>query len=575
MNILGISYNGPNPGACLLQHGRLIAMAEEERFVRVKTASLYFPSNAADYCLKKGGISLSQVDRVVSAWEVSKYVKFMPEFYARLAREYGPKGKQTAFAEPGILNLFHPEHMALKIHAGLRHGRRMDPVPPLEYVEHHRAHAASAFYCSGFEDAGVLTIDGSGEEQATVLWKGSGLKLEPVEAIELPHSLGWVYSAVTEFLGFRPYSDEGSVMGLACYGRSVPEYEKAFEELIQITEEGYRINPRYLHYGEHTYGSKFTDELVDLLGRPRLRHEPLTRREEDIAWALQNRLEHAVIALLKRLVAKTGCRNLCLSGGVALNCKMNQRLRETGLIEGIFIQPVSMDAGTALGAAQLLSVALGEDPRFKMTHAYWGPEFTNEEIESALVKQKIEFRRCENIEKEVAERLARRELVGWFQGRSEIGPRALGARSILANPLFADSRDQVNEAVKYREPWRPFAPSILEEDLGEYVEDAVTHPFMIMTFRARKGMETQVPAVVHVDQTLRPQTVNLKDHPRYRKLIEEFKALTGRGMILNTSFNVKGEPVVNTPFDAVRTFYGSGLDALAIGDYLVVKRGKS
>ena len=571
MNVLGISCNGPNPSACLVMDGRLVAMAEEERFVRIKTAPNSFPSNSVDYCLAEAGIDLKDVDQVGCAWDANKYVEFMPVFYNGLRSKYGDKGKLTNFSEHHILNLYHPEFMKLRIEGGLTHGRRSGPVPDIKFLQHHLCHAASAFYCSGFDDAAVMTIDGSGEEQCTVLWKGDRSGLTQLESVDLPHSLGWLYASITEFLGFRPYSDEGSVMGLSCFGGPDDEVETAFEKIVRITDDGCEVDPRLIHFGEHHSGIKFTDRLLELLGPNRFRGAPILKKHENIAWSLQNKLEQASLVLLRPLMSGAGSRNLCLAGGVALNCKMNQVLRQSDLVDRIFIQPASSDAGTALGAAQLLSHDAGFDPSFEMTHAYWGPELNDDQVRSALTNLKLSFSQSSDIAAEVAGRLARGEIVGWFQGKAEMGPRALGSRSILANPLDESIKDRLNDAVKYREPWRPFAPSILDHRAGDYLVDPCPHPFMILTFDVVESRAAQIPAVVHVDRTVRPQTVRQEDNPLYHSLINEFDRITGSPMVLNTSFNVKGEPIVSSVEDAVRCFYGSGLDSLAIGDFMLQK----
>ena len=572
MNVLGISYSlGPNPAASLLMDGKLVAMAEEERFIRIKTAASHFPARSVDFCLSHAGLELTDIDSVACAWDANKYTSVMPAFYNQLAVQYGGKGRMTEYGERALLNFFQPEYMTLRIAAGLTHGRGRTQVPDIRFLSHHLCHAASTFCCSGFDESAVLTIDGSGEEQCTVLWKADRSGLTQIESINLPHSLGWLYAGMTEYLGFRPYSDEGSVMGLSCYGHEEDEIEQAFDRLITLTPSGYEIDPRFIHFGGHRYGSKFTDRLVELLGPPRVHGQPLTPRHQNIAWTLQHRLEQATLHVLKRLVALTGSRRLCLAGGVAMNCKMNQQLRESGLIDEIFIQPASTDAGTALGAAMVVSREAGHDPSFKMTHAYWGPEVSHEAMRRVLTNHQIRFKTHADIASEVAARLSRGEIVGWFQGRSEIGARALGSRSILASPLTVSMKDRVNDAVKYREPWRPFAPSMVEEHMRDYVVNACPHPFMILTFTAVEERANQIPAVVHVDRTLRPQTVREEDNPLYYRLLKEFHRLTGVPMILNTSFNVKGEPIVNSVDDAIRSFYGSGLNALAIGDFLLEK----
>mgnify|MGYP003603170796 CR=1 FL=1 len=575
MNILGICTEGPqSTGACLLMDGKLVAMAEEERFVRIKQAPGLLPGRATQYCLKTGGIQLTDVDAIAVSWDVYKYKDFMPAFYAAVGQRYGDKGWLTYISEQQILQRFQPDYVTHRIAASLIRGADRRQLPPLRYVTHHKTHAASAFWASGYDEAAILTIDASGEEQCTVIWHGKGMEITQVESFDIPDSTGWMYAGLTEYLGFRPYSDEGSVMGLACYGHADPDITTIFDDIAPVYPDGtYRIDPTYFFFGPHTYGDRYTDKLVAALGPPFHYGEPISARQQNIAWAVQDRLEKIAVGLARRAVAATGCRSVCLAGGVALNCKMNRAILNSGVVDRLYIQPVSNDAGSALGAAQLVAADMGDDPRFEQRLVHYGPDYSNAEIRAVLEGHKLayEYLPENRLERRVAARIARGDIVGWFQGRLEAGPRALGSRSIIASPIGLEIKDKINEAVKYREPWRPFAPSVKAGRLGEFVYDAVEAPFMILTFDVRPEVASRIAAVVHVDNTIRPQTVRAEDLPRWYRVIDEFENLTGVPMILNTSFNVKGEPIVNTPQDAVRTFYGSGLDALAIGDFWLEK----
>ncbi|WP_423224817.1 carbamoyltransferase [Candidatus Amarolinea aalborgensis] len=575
MNILGICTEGPqSTGACLLIDGKLIAMAEEERFVRIKQAPGLLPTRASQYCLKAGGLKLSDIDAIAVSWDVAKYTDFMPRFYDEVGRRYGDKGWLTYISEKQILQRFQPNYVQHRITASLIKGADRSQMRPIRYVGHHKTHAAAAFWSSGYDEATIITIDASGEEQCTVIWHGKGMEITQIESFDIPDSTGWMYAGLTEFLGFRPYSDEGSVMGLACYGAYDPEIAAVFDRMAPLSPDGaYRIDPSYFFFGEHTYGDRYTDKLVHELGLPFKYGDEITSRQQNIAWAVQDRLEQIAVGLARRAVVQTGCRTLCLAGGVALNCKMNRVILDSGAVDRIFIQPVSNDAGSALGAAQLVAAEMGDDPRFEQRLVHYGPDYSNTEIKAVLDGHKLKYEYLPNgrLERRAAARMAQGAIVGWFQGRLEAGPRALGSRSIIASPIGAEVKDKINEAVKYREPWRPFAPSVKAERIGDFVQDPVEAPFMILTFDVRPEVADQIAAVVHVDNTVRPQTVRAEDLPRWYRVIDEFEKLTGVPMILNTSFNVKGEPIVNTPQDAVRTFYGSGLDALAIGDFWLEK----
>jgi len=376
---------------------------------------------------------------------------------------------------------------------------------------------------------------------------------------------------MTEYLGFKPYNDEGKVMGLAPYGRRDGGIAQKISRVLSFADGTYSVDPSYLTLGRHTFGKYFSDRMVDLLGAPRPRESALGDVHKAIAYETQDALERCVTGIADRLMEQTGMDTLCLAGGVCMNCKMNGVLHNNPRVKNIFVQPVSSDAGTALGAALTLSARFGENPRFKLEHAYWGPGYSDGEIVKCLEEYKLPYKKVDNVETVVARLLAEGKFVGWFQGRLEMGARALGNRSILADPRRADVKDRLNNQVKHREGFRPFAPSLLSEAKAEFLENASDSPFMILAYRVREDKRRLIPAVVHVDDTVRPHTVEKHVNPRYWKLIKEFESLTGIPLILNTSFNVRGEPIVCSPGDALRCFYGTGLDALAIGDYVLTK----
>ena len=361
-------------------------------------------------------------------------------------------------------------------------------------------------------------------------------------------------------------------MGLAPFGNPNPELEALVAEVLELTDDGYRIDADYLFYGRRSYGKFFSDALVARLGPPRGPNDPITDVHRDLARAVQSRLEQAGIHMAKRALRLTGSRNLCLAGGVALNCKMNGEINQAGVAENIFVQPISYDAGVALGAAQLVAMDNDEDCRFVMDHLYWGPGFTDEQIEATLRANRIAYRRADDVVAEAAAMVADGLIVGWFQGRMECGPRALGGRSILADPRDPDMKDTVNDRVKFREEWRPFALSIQEEHFAGYVEKPIASPFMILAFPVQEEHWDDIPSAMHwIDHSTRPQTVSRATNPLYWDVIEAFRQRTGVPGLLNTSFNVKGEPIVCSPLDALRCFYGTGMDALAIGSFIVEK----
>ena len=570
MNIIGIFMEGPNTGACLFQNGKLVAMVEEERFTRTKGASESIPTQSIAYCLRQGCIRLSDVAVVATGWDHSKY----PEAMDRHMRSIPERGLDPLadVAERIIHDKLSPAVFQQALSVALR---RMDPAakPKIVGYAHHLCHAASVHYMSGFEDSAILVLDGSGEELSTTTWGASGDQIEPLEQWTLPHSIGWFYAAVTEWLGFKAYSGEGKVMGLAAYGKPLPEVGRKLRTfLIPDDRAGYRLDPTFVYYGPRNYSRKFTDKLVDLLGQPRRPESELSDYYIDVAYETQKLLEEVAATLARNLLAKTGRRNLCISGGVAMNCKMNGVLSNLDGVERVFINPASHDSGTAMGAALLAMRDAGISPRQNvLEHAYWGPSFTDEQIESALSHCGLRYTRSDDIALEVAQRLSRGQIIGWFQGRSEFGARALGARSILANPQIADMKTIINARVKYREGFRPFAPSMIEEVKDKYMVDPKDSPFMILAYPFKEGFREQFPSIVHVDGSVRPQTVSRRSSPLYWDMIKKFGDLTGHPIVLNTSFNVRGEPIVGTPLDAVRCFFSTGMDALAIGSFLITK----
>jgi carbamoyltransferase len=434
----------------------------------------------------------------------------------------------------------------------------------MRFVDHHLAHAISAYAYSGYGDATIVVMDGRGAWEATSIWRGHDGNIDHVLTIPFPNSIGYFYSEFTEFLGFQRNSDEWKVMGLAPYGKPGVD----LSAFIDVKAAPYHIRTKRLVAN----GATPFAGMSALLGPARVPESDINERYKDIAYAVQDACERAMMNVVRMAIEKTGCHDVCLAGGVALNSKANGKIAASGLVEKMFVQPAASDDGVALGAA--LAPYLDGNrklPNKAMRHGYWGPCFDDNAIESALRTYKLHYTRLSDPASTAAELLAQGKILGWFQGRMEFGPRALGSRSILADPRDPEMNAKVNNAVKFREWWRPFAPSIKKEAAGEYLESATDSPFMILTAQVRPEKRSVIPSVTHVDGSARPQTVEKEINPLYWRLIDEFEKRTGVPVIMNTSFNLRGEAIVHTPTDAIRTFFSSGMDALLIGSFLVEK----
>jgi carbamoyltransferase len=451
---------------------------------------------------------------------------------------------------PGQLVDGYPHHLQQRFR-----GVKADQLK-WHFVEHHIAHAASAYYPSPFDHAAVATLDGRGEIATTSYNVGNANELIRIGQVNMPHSLGLLYERVTSYLGFLHSSDEYKVMALASYGK--PEFVKEFRNMIHLTGDGqYTID---------------NNQLEDLFGPSRTKNDPFTSHHFNIAHSLQLVLEETVLELMHWLHQATGEENLCLAGGVALNCVLNARIRDKGPFKNIWVQPAAGDAGTSLGAAIWVDVNEHKavNGNYQMPHAYWGPDYSDEEIEKFLQWAKVPFRKLKNVAEETADILMQDKIIGWFQGRMEFGPRALGSRSILASPINASMQARLNE-VKDREDFRPVAPVVMEEDAHAWFEAAEASPFMLFVHNVKADKADKIPAVRHVDGTARIQTVNEAQHEKYYNLLKAFKKRTGVPVLVNTSFNTLGKPIVCTPRDAVECFWSSPFDALVIGSYLIEK----
>ncbi|MDE2058408.1 MAG: carbamoyltransferase [candidate division NC10 bacterium] len=582
MIILGINAYHGDASAVLLRDGALVAAVEEERFRRVKHWA-GFPREAIRICLEMAGITSEQVDHVAVSRDPRANLLRKAIFAVRNRPSLG-------LVTDRLKNAGRVQDVASVLSEALG-VKREEITAKVRRVEHHPAHLASTFFVSPFEEAAVCAIDGFGDFVSTSSAIGRGHTLGVLDQIYFPHSLGLIYLAITQFLGFPKYGDEFKVMGLAPYGR--PDCVSELRRLIQLKPEGrFELDLGYFrHYsegvtmtwddGEPTMGTVYTPKLEQLLGPARKPEEPLTPRYEAIAASLQVVFEEAVLHVLNALYEKTRLSRLCLAGGCAMNSVMNGKIRELTPFQEVYIQPAAGDNGTALGAALYVQHhVLGRSRRFVMEHAYWGPECEEEKIRHVLEAYGNEFnkQRCrvrkigdeEQLCRVTAERIVEGKVVGWFQGRMEWGPRALGNRSIVADPRRCDMREIINTKIKFREKFRPFAPSVLEEAVHEYFVGAVPDPFMIQVYPVRPDKRDMIPAVTHVDGSGRLQTVSRDANPRYWHLIKAFEKLTGVPVLLNTSFN-ENEPIVHKPEEALDCFLRTDMDLVVMGSWVVEK----
>jgi carbamoyltransferase len=555
---IGINYSQMHDSsACVARDGEVLFAVAEERLSRAKHDAR-FPTLAIRACLDFAGVSADEVDFVCQGWPRPGAT------YLHDLRNYA-LGRQPVDSR-ALLNS--TRHFASMWHQRSGENRFRQQFgaskAKFRFVDHHLAHAISAYAYAGFDDAAVLVLDGRGAWEATSLWHGRDGRLEHVWTIPWPNSLGLFYAQFTHFLGFEPYADEWKVMGLAPYGEPGVD----LHEFIVPEDSPYRVVTDLLIGTDSAPLAKIEKRL----GPKRVPESEIGTPHKNLAFSVQDACERAMLTLARAAVAKTGCGNLCLAGGVALNSKANGKILVSGIVDRIFVQPAAGDDGVCLGA--VLAPHLdsgGKLPVHKMRHAFLGPASTEEEIARTIDTYKLRATRVSDQAAAAAQMLADGKILGWFQGRMEFGPRALGGRSILADPRDPEMNAKVNNAVKFREWWRPFAPSMLAEVAGEYVESATDSPFMILTAQVRPEKRNVIPSVTHVDGSARPQTVEREVNPLYWRLIQQFGERTGVPVVMNTSFNLRGEPIVCTPTDAVRTFFSSGMDALVIGNFVVEK----
>ena len=535
----GIKHGHHDGAAVLLRDGELIAAAEEERFTLAKHARGELPRGAIDFCLKQAGITMRDVEFICSP--LRTYTNYSQRLTDYFKFQFGHS-------------------------------------PKIELYDHHTCHAASSYYGSGFREATVLCFDFSGDSSSGVVMHAKGNDLRVLTRFSRPNSLGLYYGMLTQYLGYQMTNDEYKVMGLSSYGS--PRYLEQFATILRPDGINYeldsaldkRLRDREIYTSDFSTRQEriFTEKLEDLLGPRRLRGQPLDRRFTDIAASGQKQLEIVTTHVTREAIKASGCPDVCLAGGVSLNCKMNMEIAAEPSVRKLYVPPVPHDAGVALGAAMLKCVEAGY-PIAPLTHAYWGPEYSNDTIRSTLDKSGARYELVDDPVTRCVGDLAEQKTIGWFQGRMEYGPRALGNRSIIADPRSADMKDRINITIKYREEFRPFCPSVLFERQDDYFEDAFDAPFMVVTFPVKESARQKIPAVVHVDNTARIQSVHADTNPLYSRLISEFAEATSVPMLINTSLNVNEQPTVNSPLEALHTYFCSGLDVLYLGPYRLAK----
>lgn len=578
--MLGINAYHGDAAAGLVENGKILAACEEERFRRIKHCA-GFPTLAIRACLKEGNLTFDDLDFV----SISRNP--MANFSKKALYAVRQGKKLSAFFKKRLSTAFKVADLREQLRSHL--DLKRPPRAKIAQIEHHLSHMSSSFFPSPFDEAAILSIDGFGDFVSTKWGYGTGKKIKVLGQVEFPHSVGIFYTALTQYLGFRNYGDEYKVMGLAAYGK--PRFESEFRQIIVPDfHKGFQINLDYfIHHsqgiemnwddGAPTQSLSFSRKLEELFGPARHPEEPITDRHRDLAASLQNAFEEVYFHLLNQLYLQTKSINLCLAGGCAFNSLANGKICAQTPFQNIFVQPAAGDAGTAIGSALYEQHAiLGKSHRFRMDHVYLGPRFDDSEIKNVLNATALPFQELDENEmiEFTADALANGKIVGWFQGRMEYGPRALGNRSLLADPRRPEMKNILNERIKHREEFRPFAPSILREEIREYFEETQPEPFMTSVRTVKTEKRKLIPAVTHVDGTARLHTVDREINPKYWKLIHAFKQITGIPLLLNTSFN-ENEPIVSTPQEALECFQRTDMDYLAIENFLIARnktRGK-
>jgi len=562
-----VGLNDSNSAAAVMVDGKLVAAAREERFDRIKFSD-GFPHRALRYCLKEAGAGIKDVDKFVFAWNPG--------------HELEPLWGTAAVREHRHFLHYIPNNLLAQI-GGDKRNKRVRAIEQslaldqgqvdILFAPHHDCHAASAFFLSPFDDAAVMTIDAYGDDVTHSFYRGRGNRLERLGRTLFPHSMGQVYAALTQYLGYRANSDEWKVMGLSAYGK--PTHYEAFKDIIHFdaTRGELRFDLDYFTYYIWS-PRRYSDRFIEVFGPERYPDDDISQRHMDIAASFQLRVEDVVLEMAAYLHERTGASTLCLAGGVCMNSKMNGRLLEQSPFERVFVTPSADDAGGSIGACLHYWHQVSGNPReLLLHHDYWGPGYSEEQIKAALDDALVPYERLERPEAEAAKAIASGKVIAWFQGRMEFGQRALGNRSILADPRDPEMKNTINRLIKHREWYRPFAPAVQQEHQGEYFTLDGPSEYMQMVYPVHPDKQAVIPSVTHADGTGRVQTVRREANPLYWGLIDEFRKLTGVGVILNTSFNDNDEPIVCTPKEALRTFFGTGLHQLFIGPFRIVKPG--
>ena len=559
MNILGISCFYHDAAACVICDGKVIAAMSEERFNRDKSSPI-FPLRAINFCLQKANLTVYDID----------YVGFYEKPFLKFYRVLLSHLRSYPFSYRNFMETM-PHWLEERLFIPLRLKNDLGYEGKTLFIKHHLSHAASAFLVSPFEEAAILTADGVGEWATLTMGIGRGKDIKIIKEMHFPNSLGLLYTAITTYLGFEALRGEGKIMGLAGFGKA--SYIDKFREMVTVKDDGsFLIDQKF--FGLNKGSRMYSNRLLSVFGKAREPDADIQQRHCDIAASLQKFTEDTLVLIANHLYRQTKIDKLCLAGGLFLNCIANSKIIEQSPFKDVFIQPAAGDSGGALGAAAYIHNSLLGNPRtFLMNDAYLGPDFSPNQIKKALLNKGMDFKELPDAElfKYVARAISENKIIGWFQGRMEFGPRALGNRSILANPINPQMKDLLNAKVKKRESFRPYAPAVLEERVSEFFEGGQFSPFMLLSGVVKEDKKDIIPSVTHIDKTARLQTVNKNSNPRFWQLIREFENITGVPVLINTSFNLRGEPIVCTPEDAISCFTRSQMDCLVLGNYVLEK----
>lgn len=568
MNILGLSYLSHDTAAALIQDGCVVAIAEEERFTRKKHENA-FPAQSIRFVLEEGKIRSDQVDILALPYMFFKNILLRSWYGIRNFRKCKTFLLKNVVSELLWAPIFKKKLLEEFAHSGLS----LSDHCKIQLYEHHVSHAASIYFSSPFDSSLIISWDGRGEWPSGLYAIGEGETIRVIDECHFPNSIGQLYQAVTQYLGFSALGDEYKVMGLAPYGK--PQYLDVFRDVLRVDGWRIKVNQNYMNY--HIYSPLMADRVstnfANTLGPNRKNGEPIDQRHMDIAASLQARVNEIGVKVATALRESFDEKeNLCITGGVGQNIVMNQHIYQHSGFKNVFVGPASYDGGLSLGCALLAAYKTNDmAQRFTIQHASWGKYYSPEEIETELRNYDLPYHHIDNVEEVTARLISKGFVIGWLHGKAEFGPRALGNRSILADPRRPEMRDIVNQKIKFREEFRPFAPVVLEERFSDFFEAAPPSPYMSFSALVKEDKRSVIPAVTHVNGTARPQVISKEDNLRYWSVVHEFEKMTGCPVLLNTSFNVKGEPIVNSPSDAIRCFYSTGLDFLILEDYVVYK----